>query len=421
MPDTDPRRDAVPPGTPSSIYAPTGEHPTAAPTSSPYPTRVRPEPPPRPPLRDEPPFGAGPPIDPGRPPYVPEPQTVEPPPRRSRAWRIPLAIVVAAALLAGGYVAGRAVDGDGGGSTTVTPTAAVPAPVAASGGDASEPVAEVAAAVAPSVVQIETGGGVGSGVIYDGQGLILTAAHVIAGQTSVDVRVADGRLLDGEVVGTNTETDIGVVRIDPFDGIPVAALAIEQPAPGDLAIAVGSPFALEQTVTSGVVSAVDRQASGTAGVVVGVIQTDAPINPGNSGGPLLNRRGEVIGINSFIQTRTGGNVGVGFSVPSDIAKSVADRLVAGDPVEFGFLGVVTSPSPDGEPGALIVDVEAGSPADEADLQEGDLIVEIEGDGVRGSADVGTAVRERQPGDQVSITVVRDGERVTTQATLGTLS
>jgi S1-C subfamily serine protease len=333
---------------------------------------------------------------------------------------VPVAIVTAAGLLAGGYVAGRAVDDDAVATTvpaavetgTAQPTETA-APV-----DGSEPVAAVASAISPAVVQLEVGQGLGSGVVYDPQGLILTAAHVIEGADQLTVRLSDGRDLPGEVIGLNTETDVGVVRIDPPDGLAVASLATRPPAVGELAVAVGSPFALEQTVTSGIVSAYDRAVPG--GSAVGVVQTDAAINPGNSGGPLVNRAAEVIGINSFIQSEGGGSVGLGFAIPIDTAKRVADTLVAGEPVELGYLGVSTGEAGDGVVGALVAGVEPGLAADAAGLRQGDVITAVDGAAVVGSAELGALIKDYDAGAVVQLTVLRDGSEIQVSATLGAL-
>jgi S1-C subfamily serine protease len=333
---------------------------------------------------------------------------------------VPAAIVTAAALLAGGYVAGQAFDEDS--AITTVPSSvdtgtAQPTEALATA-DGAEPVAAVAAAISPAVVQLEVGQGLGSGVIYDAQGLIMTAAHVIEGADQLTVRLSDGRELPGEVVGLNTETDIGVVSFDPPEGTAVAPLAAEPPAVGELAVAVGSPFALEQTVTSGIVSAYDRAVPG--GSAVGVVQTDAAINPGNSGGPLVNRAGEVIGINSFIQSEGGGSVGLGFAIPIDTGIRVADKLVAGEPVELGYLGVSTGESTDGRVGALVADVEAGLAAAEAGIRQGDVITAVDGSPVVGSAELGAAIKDHDAGDVVELTVVRDGTEQQISATLDAL-
>ena len=183
-------------------------------------------------------------------------------------------------------------------------------------------------------------------------------------------------------------------------------------------MAVGSPFALEQTVTSGIVSAYDRAVPG--GSAVGVVQTDAAINQGNSGGPLVNRAAEVIGINSFIQSEGGGSVGLGFAIPIDTAKRVADTLVAGEPVELGYLGVSTGEAADGVVGALVAAVEPGLAAEAAGLRQGDVITAVDGTAVVGSAELGALIKDYDAGAVVQLTVLRDGSEIQVSATLGAL-
>jgi putative serine protease PepD len=344
---------------------------------------------------------------------------------------------VAVALLVGSFAAGWALRSDDGGSAE--PSASTSPsndsstavddgaddrptdPPIESSGDEEEPVAAVAEAVAPAVVQLETAEGLGSGVIYDPDGLVLTAAHVVEGNPTVTVRLADGTTRDGDVVGADTDSDIGVVAIqDPPDDLPVAVLADEAPDVGDLAVAVGSPYGLDQTVTSGIVSALDRPAP-AGGPGVGTIQIDTAINPGNSGGPVANRDGEVIGIASYIQSETGGNVGLGFAIPVDIAQHVADALVAGQPVEFGYLGIEGGDAAGGassEPGALIANVQPGSPAADAGLQDGDLVTKVDGDAISSFGDLGVIIRRHAPGDELALTVHRNGEDQEITVTLG---
>ena len=357
-----------------------------------------------------------------------EPVVPEPP--RPRKVRTALAVFAGLALLAGGFTAGWALSrgsddsGDDSAASVSAPVVSVEsdtddrpddAPLDSSG---EEPVAAVAEAVAPTVVQIETTTGLGSGVIYDPDGLVLTAAHVVEGSTEVTVRLADGTSRDGTVVGTDTDSDIGVVAIDGgADGLPVAVLAASAPNVGDLVVAVGSPFALDQTVTSGIVSAVDRPAP-AGGPAVGTIQTDAPINPGNSGGPLANRDGEIIGIASYIQTQTGGNIGLGFAIPIDIAQRVADAIVAGEPVEFGYLGIEGGDAAGGEAGALIAAVMPGSPAQDAGLETGDLVIGLNGEAITSFGDLGVIIRRHSPGDELDLTISRNGDEEELTATLG---
>ncbi len=286
------------------------------------------------------------------------------------------------------------------------------------GGSSAEPVADVAEALLPSIVQIQTSGGIGSGVIYDSNGLILTAAHVVDGSRNVTVRLFDGDKLPGEVLGTDANDDIAVVRVDR-KGLPAAPLALdEKPRVGQLAIALGSPWGLDSTVTAGVVSAVDRPLSDARGITRSMIQTDAPINPGNSGGALADRYGRVIGINVSIFSVTGANSGVGFAVPIDRAYEVAQAIVEGKRIEPAFLGVRGTDRAIGEGGALITEVMPGSAAEQAGIQVGDLVTSLDGEPITGIRDLAAAVRSRQPGDVVELEVVRDGETLTLQVELG---
>ncbi len=282
-----------------------------------------------------------------------------------------------------------------------------------------EPVAAAAAAVTPAVVQIDTSFGTGSGVIYDEAGYILTAAHVIGNAGNVTVRFADGSRTNGTVVGADELTDVAVVSIEP-DSVPaIAVLAVGADlSVGQTAVAVGTPFGLDQTVTSGIISAVDRLLE-TNGI--SMVQTDAAINPGNSGGPLVDLNGHVIGINDVIFTNSGDNAGVGFAISIDLAKIVADQLVAGEPVSLARLGVSAGASPDGDAGALIQSVSEGTAAADAGLEVGDLVISLDGDPVRDSGDLRAEVITRPPGTTIEIVVVRDGRQITITAVLGAVS
>jgi len=289
-------------------------------------------------------------------------------------------------------------------------------------GDSSEPAAAVATALGPAVVQIETSKGLGSGFVYDESGLILTASHVTDGESSVEVRMADGTRSTGTVVGEDPSTDVAVVRIEPAKDMAVATLATGVTVKvGQTAIAIGSPFGLDQSVTAGIVSAVGRSAE-TPGGVIPAIQTDAPINSGNSGGALADRTGRVIGINDSIATggsNATGNLGIGFAIPIDIAKSVADRLVAGQSTEAGFLGVEGADATGAHTGAAITSVSAGSPADEAGLTESDVVVAVDGKPVSSMIDLAAKVRTHQPGEKVELTVSANGAQRVVDVTLGT--
>jgi S1-C subfamily serine protease len=284
-----------------------------------------------------------------------------------------------------------------------------------------EPIADAAAVILPSVVQIQTGtgleSGVGSGVIYDAAGLILTAAHVVRGNETVTVRFADGEQVEGTVLGGTEGADVAVVQVDRT-GLPAAELALDDdPRVGQLAIAVGSPWGLQGTVTSGIVSAVD-QAIPSGASARAVLQTDAAINPGNSGGPLVDREGRVLGINVSIFSLSGANDGVGFAVPIDIAHDIAERLVAGEEIEGAFLGVSLEVVESGRAGAVIAKVTPGTAADEAGVEVGDLVVEIDGAPVPTREDLAAQVQTFRPGDTVDLVVIRDGEELTLTVTLG---
>jgi len=347
-------------------------------------------------------------------------------PRRGAGFYV-FGLFAVLGLIAAGFGLGKVVSDNANSSSNAAgpvPTSDVsqgrpadPAPIEGTG---TEPIADVAAVVAPTVVQIETGSGLGSGFVYDEAGLILTAAHVVTGASEVDVRLADGTLLDGEVLGADAGTDVAVIQVDPDAAeLQVAALATGVPIQvGQIAVAVGSPFGLDQTVTAGIVSAVDRSFPTSAGVL-NVIQTDAPINSGNSGGALADRQGRIIGINDAILTdgASTGNVGVGFAIPIDTAVAAAERLAQGLPVQFGFLGVESRPATSGDAGAQIVSVSAGSPAESAGIEEGDLITQVGESDVQSNTDLAAAIRANQPGDTVTITLVRGDEELTVTATL----
>ena len=320
-----------------------------------------------------------------------------------RRW---LAGALAALLLVGsGYGLASIRDNDLPPGAGAPPKQAGRALVASRG---PESVAAVAKAVLPSVVQIETENGLGTGVVYNKDGFILTAAHVVDGSSGVTVRLSDGRRVRGEVEGADAATDVAVVSVGRRD-LPPASLAIGIPVKvGQLAVAIGSPFGLEGTVTAGVVSAVERTITTNEGSVASMIQTDAPINPGNSGGALVDRKGRVIGINDAIRSDSGVNAGVGFAIPIDTAASVAEALLQGRAPEVGFLGVSGAEPGMGQPGAQITHVQPGTPAARAGLRLGDLITGFDGKRVESMAELAARVRPTQPGTEVLLEVVRNG-------------
>ncbi len=367
------------------------------------------------------------------PPPPPPTGSAGPPASSPRRRRSPvLAALVAVSLAASGYAVARATDSK---STTIersaasdrnATTATLPKPttVGTSTGT-EEPIAAVAANLAPSVVQIETSEGLGSGFIYDSAGHILTAAHVVTGAgNTVTVRLADGTSQTGTVVGADTATDVAVVKINlTGTKAKVANLATGDALQvGQTAVAIGSPFGLEQTVTAGIVSAVDRAMQTTNGAE-DMIQTDAPINPGNSGGPLADLQGRVIGINDQIESASGSSSGVGFAIPIDAAKAVADKLVAGQPVTFPFLGVQTQDSGQGVVGngALIISVEPKSPAENAGLRQGDVVTKVDGTAIEDATTLSARIRQSTPGTVMHITVERNNTTMTLTVTLGSTS
>ncbi len=269
--------------------------------------------------------------------------------------------------------------------------------------------------------------GMGSGFIVDASGVILTNAHVVEGADEVHVRLTDRREFKGKVLGADKATDIAVVKIEA-SGLPVVKLGDPSKVRvGEWVAAIGSPFGFENTVTQGIVSATSR--SLPDGSYVPFIQTDAAVNPGNSGGPLFNLKGEVIGINSQIYSRTGGYQGLAFAIPIDVATNVQQQLVAHGKVERGRIGVtiqeVSQPLAqsfglDRPRGALVASVEDGSPADKAGLKAGDVLLTVEGKTIERSAEVPLVVAAVKPGSKVTFDVWRDGKKQTLAVTVGAM-
>ena len=268
----------------------------------------------------------------------------------------------------------------------------------------------------------------GSGVILDkDEGYILTNNHVIDKADLIAVTLSDGRQLNAKLIGTDPEADVAVIQI-PADNLSALAVAdSSQLKVGDFVVAIGNPFGLGQTVTSGIVSALGRSGLGIEGYE-DFIQTDASINPGNSGGALVNLRGEFVGMNTAILAPSGGNVGIGFAIPANMAITIMESLIKHGEVRRGLLGVTTQDlTPElvkafalkGHNGAVISRVEAGSPAEKAGLEPGDIIVGINGQDIKnGSSQIRTAIGLLQVGDTANIEIMRGDERKTLQATIG---
>jgi putative serine protease PepD len=309
---------------------------------------------------------------------------------------------------------------------------------------ASNSIAAVAARILPSVVSIEvrtgSGGDTGSGIIISRSGYILTNNHVVEPATSggkLSVVFPDKQSVSAAIIGRDSVADLAVIRVHDVSGLQPATLGDSASlAVGDGVVAVGSPLGLAGTVTTGIISALDRPVeagdlAGTTDNVIDAIQTDAAINPGNSGGPLVDMAGRVIGVNSAIATLSsgqvfdsqGGNIGLGFAIPIDQAKRIVRQIIEQGYATHAIIGVRLDATYDGD-GARIGNprggeaVVPGGPADHAGLEDGDVIVEVDGQRVTDAAELIVAIRKHVPGDRLTLTYVRDGSHQSTVVTLG---
>ncbi|MEJ6019297.1 S1C family serine protease [Corynebacterium sp. H113] len=301
------------------------------------------------------------------------------------------------------------------------------------GGTDLTAIGEVAETIRPAVVSISVGAGemsgVGSGVVIDGAGYILTNNHVVsiaADKTDAEIKVqfsegGEARQVDATLVGRDTMTDLAVVKVENVTGLKVAQLADSDAVKvGDGVVAMGSPQGLQGTVTQGIVSALQRpvklsgEGTDTDGVA-DAIQTDASINPGNSGGPLVDMRGAVIGINTVIFSVSGGSQGLGFAIPMNTAKSIAEQLIAGEQPHHPSIGVTTRTAINGTlAGAEIATVAAGGPAEQAGIMEGDVVTAVGDRAVESADELTVAIWSAalaKPGEALPVTVVREGQRV----------
>ena len=373
---------------------------------------------------------------------------------RRRTAEITAVAVLAALLSSGGTIAAVRLFPD----TAQTPAAASAeqlgrgtdsAPVTQANGTAPDWSA-TAAAVSPSVVSITAttgqGGGQGSGVIIDEAGHVLTNNHVVAGADKLTVTLADGRTFDAEIRGTDPSTDLAVITISgsPKDLTPVAIGDSDDLAVGDPVMAVGNPLGLAGTVTTGIVSALNRpvtteaESGGTdqfgqgqaqaEPVVTNAIQTSAAINPGNSGGALVDAGGRLVGINSSIASLgsssggQSGNIGIGFAIPVNEATSIAKQLIDSGTATHAYLGVTPQDgtASDGSAsiaGAEVTSVGDSTPASQAGLEVGDVVTEVNGERVDSALSLVGHIREKSAGDQVTLTVLRDGKAIEVKATL----
>jgi len=364
-----------------------------------------------------------------------EPSLPPTPPKSRRPWAALVVGAAVTAVVAGGvggavgYTAARAT------TSPAQTTASAGLIVAADAGEDSPPadgsIAAIAIALEPSVVQLNVSGsqgsGTGSGFILRSDGYILTNNHVASiadGGGSIKVVFNDGSKADATLVGTNPGYDLAVVKVDK-SGLPAVTLGSSSALQvGDTAIAIGSPLGLQGTVTSGIISALNRPVtaggSGDA-AYINAIQTDAAINPGNSGGPLVNGSGQVIGINSAIATMgqggQTGSIGLGFSIPIDTAKRIAEEIIATGTSTTPIMGVELDMNYSGE-GAKVTTVSAGGPAAGGGVQTGDIVTQFDGQSIADATALIVAIRSHAPGDQVTLTVQRNGQTQDVTVTLG---
>ena len=373
------------------------------------------------------------------------------PPRQRPSWLVPAVAAGAAALVFGGagISIGAALEDNGGSTPTNSAGFNVSNASSSTLSAAPKSYAGIAAHVLPSVVSINVSGSgqqdTGSGIILRSDGYILTNNHVVAAATgggTVSVVFNDGSTSRARIVGTDQEDDLAVIKVNK-SGLPAATLGASSAVRvGDPVLAVGSPLGLSGTVTSGIVSALNRPVNTTdqqqqqnlnpfsssgpvTATIISTIQTDAAINPGNSGGPLVNSVGAVIGINSAIAS-TGsslggqaGNIGVGFAIPIDQAKVIAQELIETGHASHPLMGVSLADATDsnGNDLARVQNVSSGGPAEKAGIKVGDVIVAVGGQPTSGSDAVIAAIRTHQPGDRVAVTVERGGVRKTVTVTL----
>ena len=364
------------------------------------------------------------------PPVYPGDGTPASPARRGTALLVALALGAGALAGVGGAAAYDALTDD---SPASTPSSSLAegddTPADQTAVPSLDSVEAVADQVLPSVVSISVGAGGGSGVIISSNGQILTNNHVVeaARGGQMVVTFQDGSTASAEVIGTDPLTDLAVIQADGVSDLQAAELGRSADLQvGEQVVAIGSPLGLDGTVTTGIVSAVNRpvtagdQAAGGVLTVFDAIQTDAPINPGNSGGPLVNMSGQVVGINSAIASTniSAGSIGLGFAIPIDQATPIAQELIDTGRATHAQIGIGVDNATGEVRGAIVRDVRAGSAAEQSGLENGDVVTHVDDRLVTDAESLIAAVRSYRPGDNVELTVVRDGETVTMPVTLG---
>ena len=260
--------------------------------------------------------------------------------------------------------------------------------------------------------------GLGSGVLIDRDGYVVTNNHVVAGANELAVALPDGSLRPTRLIGVDPDSDLALLKIEAAGLTPITFGDLRSVAVGDVVLAVGNPLGVGQTVTQGIISALGRKGIGI-NPIENFIQTDAAINPGNSGGALIDTSGRLIGINSAILSRGGGSEGIGFAIPIDLAQKVIASLKKTGRVARGWLGVSTGPAGRGESGALVIAVQRGGPAARAGIEPGDVIVRFGDRDIAEPEDVAGATLETEPGTRVPVEIARNGKRRTVDVALGT--
>jgi putative serine protease PepD len=342
----------------------------------------------------------------------------------------PRPITVAAvtvAFVAGGGIGAAAIaanDGPTTRTTTVTAPAAATLSTASDTTTTAKPLEQLYSDAKQGVVDIKVttaqGGAEGSGFVIDSDGHIVTNDHVIAGAKTITVTFADKTTATAKLTGTDPSSDVAVIQV-PTDAAKLTPLTFADSSAvqvGQSVLAIGSPYGLEGTLTTGIVSALDRPIQAPNHYTIpGAIQTDAAINSGNSGGPLLNADGKVVGINAQIESSSGSSAGIGFAIPANTVRNVAQTLISDGKVQHAYLGVQVGDAPKSA-GAVLGKVTAGTPAAKAGLKAKDVVTTIDSQKITGADDLAAAIATKQPGDKLTLQVRRDGSTQQITVTLG---